>query len=146
PLCQQKLSVPDASGGKRGKCPGCNNTVDIPAAAPAGDPFAGAPADAGYQAAPQQSYGSAAAAAGGMAPTDQSLLAMLLGIVALIACPTAVLAGLGVGKWLAIINGLLLVGLAGLGVFFAIMAMLKGIKSSFWVSIVGVILTGASTL
>jgi phage FluMu protein Com len=174
--CNEELSVPDNTAGKKGKCPHCGKIVQIPTAStvgeeqgpegmiPEGD-FTPSPPrerpsrererereedwerDRDVEERPRRSSPS-----GGGVLTEPSLemavMSIILGVTALVGVELMIPIRL-LGVFPALIVGLARVGLAAFGLVLGIMGIMKTVQRGapgFWSNLVGIIICGCALL
>jgi hypothetical protein len=167
PHCQQSLTVPDDSAGKKGKCPQCQNIVDIPVTStpmppqtppPQAQPF-GSPqaepifAQVGPEERPSRDRDRPSRDRGGESvfqkPTMEFVVSsLILGGLAFLGSPW-IIAVRGAGVFPAVMLFIGVLGLAGFGLTLAIFAMMNAMNqrmAGFWYVLTALILSGVAVL
>jgi hypothetical protein len=151
--CRQTLSVPEANGGKKGKCPQCGSIIDIPMTsapeplAPVPPPPISGPTD--YAAAHLEPIAGDTSESFVMKPAMEFVVpSFVLASVAFIASGYAPsLRALPGGAFPAVIMGLASLGISGFALFLAILGLLKAMaqrQQGSWYIMSALVLSGAS--
>ncbi len=157
--CRETLQLPEESAGQKAQCPKCGNLVDVPLApppetpppfpsampAPAVEPILASPPP------PPPKQSSRDVSRGGpllKSPLEFALNSIILGGVGFLTSPGIILVRMA-GVFPAVLLGLAVLGLGGLGLTVGIFGLLRAVAQKmqdFWYALGGVVLSGLAIL